>query len=73
MIGLVDHTVRYCDTYLVQLDLSQEDFAKVMGVSCVTDSRWENGRFMPSRMALISVEAYCDRMIQPGWLLSDGL
>lgn len=48
----------------VQLDLSQEDFAREVGVSYATVNRWENGRFLPSRMALRLVEMYCDRMIQ---------
>jgi len=48
----------------VQLDLSQEDFAREVGVSYATVNRWENGRFLPSRMALRRVEMYCDQMIQ---------
>ena len=48
----------------VQLDLSQEDFARELGVSYATVNRWENGRFLPSRMALRLVEMYCDRMIE---------
>ncbi len=53
----------------VQLDLSQEDLAREIGVSCATVNRWENGRFLPSRMAIRQVEAYCDRMIELGRLL----
>jgi DNA-binding XRE family transcriptional regulator len=53
----------------VQLDLSQEDFAREIGVSYATVNRWENGRFLPSKMALRMVELYCDRMIELGRLL----
>jgi DNA-binding XRE family transcriptional regulator len=53
----------------VQLDLSQEDFAREIGVSCATVNRWENGRFLPSKMAIRCVETYCDRMIELGRLL----
>jgi DNA-binding XRE family transcriptional regulator len=53
----------------VQLDLSQEDLAREIGVSYATVNRWENGRFLPSRMAIRQVEAYCDRMIELGRLL----
>lgn len=52
-----------------QLDLSQEDLAREIGVSYATVNRWENGRFLPSRMAVRQVEAYCDRMIALGRLL----
>jgi DNA-binding transcriptional regulator YiaG len=48
----------------VQLDLSQEDFAREIGVSYATVNRWENGRFLPSKMALRLVEMYCDRMME---------
>jgi len=55
-----------------QLDLSQEDLAREIGVSYATVNRWENGRFLPSRLAMVQLEAYCDRMIALGRLvLSD--
>ena len=57
----------------VQLDLSQEDLAREIGVSFATVNRWENERFQPSRLALRSVETYCDRMIELGMLLLDDL
>ena len=53
----------------VQLDLSQEDFAREIGVSYATVNRWENGRFLPSKMALRQIETYCDHMIGLGRLL----
>lgn len=53
----------------VQLELSQEDLARELGVSYATVNRWENGRFLPSKMAIRQVEAYCDRMIESGRLL----
>jgi transcriptional regulator with XRE-family HTH domain len=54
---------------LVQLALSQEDLAREIGVSYATVNRWENGRFMPSKMALRQIEAYCERMMETGRLL----
>ncbi|MDD2605954.1 MAG: helix-turn-helix domain-containing protein [Desulfobacteraceae bacterium] len=53
----------------VQLDLSQEDFAREIGVSYATVNRWEYGRFLPSKMALRLIETYCDNMIELGRLL----
>ena len=53
----------------VQLDLSQEDLAREIGVSFATVNRWENRRFLPSKMALRQIEMYCDRMIELGRLL----
>jgi len=52
----------------VQLDLSQEDFAREIGVSYATVNRWENRRFLPSKMAMRRIEAYCDHMIELGRL-----
>lgn len=56
----------------VQLDLSQEDLARELGVSYTTINRWENGRFLPSRLAAMQLEAYCDRMIGVGKLILPG-
>jgi putative transcriptional regulator len=53
----------------VQLALSQEDLAREIGVSYATVNRWENGRFMPSKMALRQIEAYFHRIIEMGRLL----
>ena len=55
-----------------QLDLSQEDLARELGVSYATVNRWENGRFLPSKLAMVQLEGYCERMIELGRLfLSD--
>jgi putative transcriptional regulator len=53
----------------IQLDLSQEDLAREIGVSFATVNRWENRRFMPSKLALKLFEIYCDQMIKSGKLL----
>ncbi len=53
----------------VQLSISQEDLAREIGVSFATVNRWENGRFLPSKMAIRQVEAYCYRMVKLGRLL----
>lgn len=39
--------------------LSQEDFAKVIGVSFSTVNRWENGRAIPTYKTLRKINAYC--------------
>ena len=49
---------------LVQLALSQEDLAREIGVSFATVNRWENGRFMPSKMALSRIEG-CGSKAEP--------
>ncbi len=51
-----------------QLDLSQEDLARKIGVSYATVNRWENGQTMPSKLAKAQVEAFCEKMIKEGRL-----
>ncbi len=41
------------------LNLSQERFAKELGVSFATVNRWEKGHFEPSYLAQVRFEAYC--------------
>ena len=41
--------------------LSQEDFAKCIGVSFTTVNRWETGKSKPSFKALRSIDEYCKR------------
>ena len=53
----------------IQLDLSQADLAIGIGVGFATVNRWDNGRFMPSKLALKLFEIYCDQMIKSGKLL----
>jgi putative transcriptional regulator len=51
------------------LALSQEVLAREIGVSYATVDRWENGRFMPSKMALRQIEDFCERRIETGRLM----
>lgn len=44
-----------------QLGLSQEDLAKVLGVSFATVNRWENGRTRPSKLARNQFESFCEK------------
>lgn len=44
----------------LELGLTQEQFAAVLGVVCPTVNRWENGHAQPSPLALKQVE----RMLQ---------
>lgn len=39
--------------------LSQEAFAKVLGVSFTTVNRWETGKSKPSYKALKMIDEYC--------------
>ena len=41
------------------LNLSQEELAHALGVSFATVNRWENGKTMPSKMALTLFKAFC--------------
>ncbi len=45
-----------------QLNLSQEKFADELGVSLRTVNRWENGRAVPSQMALKLIEKMLQKM-----------
>lgn len=36
----------------IQLQLTQEDFAHMIGVTFSTVNRWENGKSQPNRIAL---------------------
>ncbi len=43
-----------------RLKLSQEEFAEQLGVSFATVNRWENGKTLPSKLALARFEAFCN-------------
>lgn len=51
-----------------QLNLSQEDLAREIGVSYATVNRWENGQTTPSKLAKAQLEAFCEKMIEEGRL-----
>ncbi len=51
-----------------QLDLSQEDLARELGVSYATVNRWENSVSKPSRLARARLETFCRRMTSQGRL-----
>ena len=48
--------VKYVRT---KLKLSQEDLARELGVSFATINRWENGNYLPSRLARKAFEEFC--------------
>jgi len=52
-----------------QLDLSQEDLARQLGVSYATDNRWENGLSKPSKLAKAQLVAFCEKMTKRGKLV----
>ena len=41
--------------------LSQNDFAKELGVSFSTVNRWENRKAIPSYQALSKIKEFCDK------------
>ncbi len=41
--------------------LTQEDFAKAIGVSCITVTRWETGRAKPNLKAMRQIDEYCKK------------
>jgi transcriptional regulator with XRE-family HTH domain len=51
-----------------QLDLSQEDLARQLGVSLATVNRWENGMSRPSKLAKVQFDAFCGKMAEEGSL-----
>ena len=55
-----------------QLNLSQEDLARELGVSFATINRWEKGRFRPSRLARNQFDTFCSKMTEEGKLKIPG-
>lgn len=51
-----------------QLDISQEDLARELGVSLASVNRWEHGQAKPSKLAKAQLEAFCARMTDQGKL-----
>lgn len=45
-------------------ELTQEQFAAVLGVTYGTINRWENGHMQPSPLALKQIRAVLDEMLQ---------
>lgn len=41
--------------------LSQESFAKEIGVSFSTVNRWENGKTKPSYVAMKKINSFCNK------------
>ncbi len=48
--------------------LSQEDLARLLGVSCAKDNRREKGQTKPSRLARAKFDAFCTKMTEEGSL-----
>ncbi len=55
-----------------QLELSQEDLARELGVSFATVNRWENGQVRPSKLAKVQLNAFCTKMVKQGKLKFSG-
>lgn len=52
------------------MQLTQQGFANVMSVSFATVNRWENGRCVPSSLALKELRRAC-HVAKCRWLLDD--
>lgn len=55
-------------TVRAQLELSQEDLARELGVSFATVNRWENGKVKPSKLAKAQFDEFCTKMTKRGSL-----
>jgi len=55
-----------------QLELSQEDLAREIGVSYATVNRWENGKSKPSKLARAQFDNFCAKMTRQGKLSLPG-
>ena len=51
-----------------QLDCSQEELAREIGVSFATVNRWENGKTKPFRLARGQFDKFCKRKAKEGKL-----
>ena len=51
-----------------QLELSQEDLARELGVSFATVNRWENEKVKPSKLAEARLDEFCAKMTRRGAL-----
>ena len=45
-----------------RMQLTQEDFAHLIGVTFSTVNRWENGKSSPSKLARAQFEMFCRKM-----------
>ena len=41
--------------------MTQEDFAKEIGVSCITVTRWETGKAKPNLKTMKLIDDYCKK------------
>lgn len=57
----------------LQLEMSQEDLARELGVSFATINRWENGKTAPSRLARNQFDTFCEDMRKTGKLNLSGV
>ena len=48
-------------TFRKRLKMSQKDLASALGVSFATVNRWENGKTVPSNLALNQLKAFYDQ------------
>lgn len=56
--------MNFCDAVKIirsKVFLSQEAFAKELGVAFTTVNRWETGKSMPSYKAMKQIDAFCKK------------
>ena len=46
-------------TIRISLGLSQEEFARQLGIAFTTVNRWENNKVAPNKMARTLLKSYC--------------
>jgi DNA-binding transcriptional regulator YiaG len=57
----------------LRLSMGQEDIARELGVSFATVNRWENGKALPSRLALAQFNRFCEHKVKEGQLTESDL
>jgi putative transcriptional regulator len=62
---MLDHTGELIRTLRRDLGLTQEEFAHELGITVGTVTRWENGRFRPSKLARATLVEFAERRGHP--------
>ena len=62
------HFPNLLTTFRAKLGCSQEQLAYQFGISFATVNRWENGRTLPSKLAMVQLEGFCALKVKEGRL-----
>lgn len=55
--------IDYADAIIklrLKLDLSQMALAELLGVSFTSVNRWENGKYVPTKLVKLKIEQLCE-------------